>query len=78
MKPKRNPIHKEGDRNLCCSYYEDCLDHAVKHRWQCWNCSECKYKVTRQETDAVCTIRDSDPYYELPPKLSREVWHRFG
>jgi hypothetical protein len=39
MKP--NPIHREGTKNVMCSHYRDCLDHAARRYWQFWDCSEC-------------------------------------
>ncbi len=78
MEPNPHPVKKQGYRNLHCFHYGGCLDHAVKHRWQCWNCSECLHKSSEEPTDAVRTVHDSNLIYELPYKLSREVWHRFG
>ena len=31
----------EGHRNLFCSYYDGCLDEAVKKGWNSWSCTRC-------------------------------------
>ena len=74
MKPKPNPIHKSGNRNLYCPYYERCLDYAVESRWRFWNCSECAYKSKQESITGIQTVNDSNVYYELPAKIYAEVW----
>jgi hypothetical protein len=32
----------EGHRNLFCSYYDGCLDEAVKKGWNSWTCTRCE------------------------------------
>jgi hypothetical protein len=32
----------EGHRNLFCSYYDGCLDEAVKKGWNSWSCTRCE------------------------------------
>lgn len=32
----------EGHRNLFCSFYDGCLDEAVKHGWNSWTCVRCQ------------------------------------
>jgi hypothetical protein len=32
----------EGHRNLFCSYYDGCLDEAVKKGWNSWSCVRCQ------------------------------------
>ncbi|MGQ0506477.1 MAG: hypothetical protein ACT4TC_14285 [Myxococcaceae bacterium] len=32
----------EEHRNLYCSSYDRCLDHAVKEGWLGWSCTKCK------------------------------------
>ena len=31
----------EGHRNLFCSFYDGCLDEAVKKSWNSWSCTRC-------------------------------------
>jgi hypothetical protein len=31
----------DGHRNLFCSYYDGCLDEAVKKGWSSWSCTRC-------------------------------------
>lgn len=42
MKPRHNPVHKRGERNVFCPQYGDCLDYAVQRAWEYWGCSECQ------------------------------------
>ena len=77
MNAKPNPVCKQGDRNIYCFFYGDCLDHAVDHRWRGWNCSECSHRFTQQAPSAVQTVNDSNIYYELSPTLSSEVLRSF-
>jgi len=32
----------EGQRNLFCTFYDDCLDEAVKQGWNSWCCTRCE------------------------------------
>jgi hypothetical protein len=77
MELSPNPIHKSGDRNFYCPHYGDCLDHAVEHRWNSWECSECAYKSMQESTSAVCTVPGPDPCYELPLEIYGQVRYRF-
>lgn len=64
MKP--NPIHREGIKNVMCSHYSDCLDHAVKRYWRFWDCSECIYQSERESFGR----RESGGVSDLDPDLS--------
>ncbi len=77
MTPSANPTNKTGQRNLQCSYYGDCLDYAVDHGWQSWDCSKCSERSRRSPSDAVRSVQDSQVLYELPAGISREVLRRF-
>jgi hypothetical protein len=75
MDQKANPIPKRGDRNVCCPFYNDCLDYAVKGSWQTWNCSQCPHKLTRQSiTLRGYVLNNTDPCYDLPPDVRRVIW----
>ena len=32
----------EGHRNLFCSFYDGCLDEAVRKGWNSWTCVRCQ------------------------------------
>jgi hypothetical protein len=64
---KRNPTaNNEGGRNLFCSHYSDCLDHAITKVWDSWNCAECQFKneVCPQEAK-IPVYSDDIAYYEF-------------
>jgi len=73
MKLNSNPLHKRGNRNIFCPYYEACLDHAVEQRWRYWNCSECRHKLKKQPLMDMPAIRDADPSYRLPSRIYQQV-----
>ncbi|MDY7034387.1 MAG: hypothetical protein SVY10_21115 [Thermodesulfobacteriota bacterium] len=74
MNEKANPIPRLGERNLYCPYYDDCLDHAVKHRWQSWNCFQCSNKSMQQTiTVYECRVDNSDLYYNVSPEIARRI-----
>ena len=77
MKCKRNPVNKQGPRNLNCLYYDTCLDQAVRKGWPHWQCSECVYKSARELDDAVRTAQDANVCYELPLNLPGQTWQRY-
>ncbi len=41
----------EGHRNLFCSYYDSCLDEAVKKGWNSWTCARCALFALQPEVD---------------------------
>jgi len=43
-----NPVPVNGERNIFCPHYCDCLDHASKNHWEYWACQDCPHK---QETE---------------------------
>ncbi|MBW2195194.1 MAG: hypothetical protein JRD47_02385 [Deltaproteobacteria bacterium] len=78
MKSGLNPICKRGERNLYCTNYSDCLDHAVFDKWRYWSCGECSYKFIQETRDMVQTVNDSNIFYELPSVLSSDVLGALG
>jgi hypothetical protein len=73
MDPKANPIHKQGERNIFCPYYNNCLDYAVKRSWQSWNCSQCPHKLIQSIAECEYEVNDAGPYYDLPPNIARKI-----
>jgi hypothetical protein len=41
----------EGQRNLYCSFYDGCLDEAVKKGWNSWSCTRCQLFALEAEDD---------------------------
>jgi hypothetical protein len=74
MDRKANPIPKPGERNVCCPFYNDCLDCALKGSWQTWNCAQCPHKLMRQSiTEWEYQINDTYPCYDLPPNMRLRI-----
>ena len=74
MGKDKNPVHNKGYRNVFCPYYRSCLDHASKHYWECWTCSDCRHKQEHQSaTDVFLSPACADPYYSLSPSFYRKT-----
>jgi hypothetical protein len=72
MKSNANPLNQEGQRNLFCPYYRNCLDQAVRLRWQFWSCAECPHRLESELlTDGILTCSDAYPFYTLPRRAQR-------
>ena len=41
----------EGHRNLFCSFYDACLDEAVKQGWSSWTCTRCGLHAVQPEVE---------------------------
>ncbi|MEE9401657.1 MAG: hypothetical protein V3V47_00510, partial [Desulfobacteria bacterium] len=78
MEPRPKPIHRLGNKNICCPFYGNCLDHAAKRHWQSWDCSECPHKQRQQAIKADQITDGFGPYCELPPGIYRHFREKFG
>lgn len=78
MEARPKQVDKSGDKNICCPFYRNCLDHAAKRYWQNWDCSECPYKLRKRPIEADHIAGGSGPYCELPSDISRHVQERFS
>ena len=76
---KPRPIRRPGSRNIHCPHYRACLDHAVKHSWEYWNCRDCSHKLKQESmTEIERPVDGSDPCYQLPSKIYGELRDRFS
>ena len=67
MNRKPKPVHKQGERNLFCPYYDDCLDQAVRKNWADWDCRGCAHRSVQDSPgDSRFTSSLYVEYYELP------------
>jgi hypothetical protein len=73
MDAKANPIRKRGERNVYCPFYNDCLDYAIKHFWQFWNCSHCPNKEIQAIAQLEYGASDTNLYYDLSPAIFRGI-----
>lgn len=61
-----NPRRRKGKRNVFCSYYNECLDQAVKRGWDFWDCSDCDYQTDRgAEPEFQQSANHDIAYYEI-------------
>jgi len=75
MQQKGNPIPKQGYRKIYCTFYNDCLDHAVKCSWKTWNCAQCPHRLIEESTmEREYELNNTDPCYDLPPDVGQVVW----
>ena len=74
MNLKCNPVHEEGNRNVLCPYYGDCLDYAIEKSWVYWDCGDCQHRLSEgARLETPLTVGDSIPYYDLPLEICREI-----
>lgn len=65
MNKERNPYRHRGDRNLFCSDYNHCLEHAIAQSWNSWNCSKCTSRFNQAIAEEKMSItREFITYYE--------------
>lgn len=54
---ERNPVRRQGNRNIFCPFYRECLDDAIKKSWQDWDCGNCPHKLNHQnEPDPLLAV----------------------
>jgi hypothetical protein len=51
----------EKVRNVSCPHYQRCLDQAAKKNAPGWDCSKCKHRNDRTDTEEI----DLERYYLL-------------
>jgi len=74
MKHKPRPLQKSGDRNLFCTHYSDCLDHAAKRHWKYWSCFNCAYKhISQPGVSGPITAKETALFYTLPQEIYQKV-----
>ena len=65
MTQERNPLFRKGERNAFCLFYASCLDEAVGKSWAYWDCSECEYRLNRdQQQDITNYCHETTSYYD--------------
>ena len=79
MYSKAKPICGPGSRNVHCPHYGACLDYAVKHVSEYWNCRNCPHKLKQESmTETECALDGSVLHYRLPSNMYGELRNRFG
>jgi CheY-like chemotaxis protein len=52
-----NPVRWQGDRNIFCLFYRECLDNAIDKSWMDWDCSDCPHKLNHSnEPDPLLAV----------------------
>ena len=70
----RNPVKQKGDRNVLCSYYNHCLDNAVKKSWEDWDCGDCQFRWDQgARPELRFTADETVAYYDLPVEIYTEL-----
>jgi len=63
MNMERNPVQRQGHRNVLCPFYGECLDDAIKGLWQDWDCDDCPHKLNhKNEPDPLLAVSRSAEY----------------
>ena len=69
-----NPIRKNGDRNVFCPHYGDCLDHAAKLHWEAWACLDCRHQMMQSAgMEGPFLSGDTSLYYTISTEVFRKV-----
>lgn len=64
MNTGRNPVRRQGNRNVFCLFYRECLDDAIKRSWQDWDCGDCPQKLNHaNEPDPLLAVTRSIEYW---------------
>jgi len=76
----QNPTHirKNGEKNVFCPYYKDCLNHAAKLRWENWDCSECPHTLRQRPIETDQMTSGFYPYSELPLRIHKTFLEKIG
>lgn len=60
MNTGRNPVRRQGNRNIFCLFYRECLDDAIMKSWQDWDCDDCPHKLNHtNEPDPLLAVTRS-------------------
>jgi hypothetical protein len=63
MKTKRHPVRRQGNRNIFCPFYRECLDDAIRGSWHDWDCGDCRHKLNHQnQPDRLLFVTSSVEY----------------
>lgn len=61
-----SPLQRKGERNIFCSLYNVCLDHAIRESWPYWDCSDCQHKLDRgARPEMAFSPGNAIEYYDL-------------
>jgi hypothetical protein len=68
MNTNCNPIRRlRGERNVFCTHYRGCLDHAIIKSWPSWDCTQCVFQTDQGDDPELSTVvNHTIAYYELP------------
>lgn len=70
MQAHSNPLYEQGEKNVFCPYYRECLDYACNNCWEYWSCLDCEHRCKKEAIAGVfLSAQNSDPYYSLSPSL---------
>ena len=54
---ERNPVRRQGSRNVFCPFYRECLDDAIKGSWRDWDCGDCPHNLNhKSEPDPLLAV----------------------
>ncbi|MBL7180390.1 MAG: hypothetical protein ABIK98_09455 [Pseudomonadota bacterium] len=73
MQPHSNPMRVQGEKNVFCPYYGECLNHACKKGWEYWTCLDCEHRRKSEPVKVILlSPQNHDPYYSISPSLFRK------
>ena len=70
MESCRKPKRGEGERNVFCFYYGECLDEAIDREWGSWECSRCLHRKDRRAAPEMqLSANHAIAYYDVGRKI---------
>ncbi|MEW6664435.1 MAG: hypothetical protein AB1512_04335 [Thermodesulfobacteriota bacterium] len=70
MNEKCRPARSQGDRNVFCPFYGECLDYAIQEAWESWECTHCAQRGDQTAAPELpWCVNHTVAYYELPTRL---------
>jgi hypothetical protein len=74
MKRTMNPRNREGERNIHCPFYRECLDLVIQRAWDNWDCVSCRnFENKRDFYDALPPVDNGLPFYSLSQDINLEA-----
>jgi hypothetical protein len=52
-----DPYERQGERNVFCPFYSQCLDIVIEKGWNGWSCSECEHSSRVEKPEIpLCSV----------------------
>lgn len=73
MYQNTNPVHRWGEKNINCPFYESCLDYAADRFWEYWDCRDCAYKFNHKAPSDIEFTIEEFTSHSIPNSVFRSI-----